>query len=46
VFSDPSDVKGRMAKSKRTLKTDKRESTLLVLFIPSQDRDERAIEQE
>ncbi|HET6881453.1 MAG TPA: hypothetical protein VFI31_14920 [Pirellulales bacterium] len=35
-----------MAKSNAALKADKRESTLLVLFIPSRDRDERPIEQE
>ncbi|HJT31779.1 MAG TPA: hypothetical protein VJ783_06975 [Pirellulales bacterium] len=35
-----------MAKSKPPLKSDKRESTLLVLFIPSRDRDGQAIDQE
>ncbi|HVC93247.1 MAG TPA: hypothetical protein VND64_06125 [Pirellulales bacterium] len=35
-----------MAKGKRPFTADKRESTLLVLFIPSRDRDERAIDQE
>ena len=35
-----------MAKSNAALKADKREATLLVLFIPSRDRDERPIAQE
>lgn len=35
-----------MAKSESHWQADKRESTLLVLFIPSRDRDERPIDQE
>ena len=46
MFSNPKGVQSGMAKAKRPLKADKRESTLLVLFIPSRDRDERAIDQE
>jgi hypothetical protein len=46
MFSDPNDAKSGMAKRKRPLQADKRESTLLVLFIPSRDRHERPIDQE
>lgn len=35
-----------MAKRKSLLQAGKRESTLLILFIPSRDRDERLIDQE
>lgn len=45
MFSNPSDGETLMAKRKRPLQADKRESTLLVLFIPSHDRDERPIDQ-
>lgn len=46
ILSDPNIAKGSMAKSERALQADKRESTLLVLFIPSCDRDESPIDQE
>jgi hypothetical protein len=45
MFSDPGKVRNGMAKSNAALKADKRESTLLVLFIPSRDRDEQPIDQ-
>lgn len=46
MFSNPGNVESSMAQSKSLLTADKRESTLLVLFIPSRDRDEQAIDQE
>lgn len=46
MFNDPGKVRNGMAKSERALQADKRESTLLVLFIPSCDRDEEPIDQE
>lgn len=46
MFSNPGNVESSMAQSKSPLTADKRESTLLVLFIPSRDRDEQAIDQE
>lgn len=45
MFSDPGKVTNSMAKSNAALKAHKRESTLLVLFIPSRDRDEETIDQ-
>lgn len=46
VTGHPRDSSSGMAKRKRPLAANKRESTLLVVFIPSRDRDEQPIEQE
>jgi hypothetical protein len=46
MFSNTRDAADGMAKSNAKFEADKRESTLLVLFIPSRDRDERPIDQE